>query len=167
MWFSYFFRFFCFSTAFDSIHILYVTLEWNTFDISIYRLLPRSTGSSQMVSHCSVIQMDISGNSVNSAKTSIVPRYTFGWSGTQSLSYKQPLTKFSLPLRAVLTSKTRDISTSPLTDDGKIGVLLLNLGGPETLEDVQPFLFNLFADPVSLLCCWYFIMHVYPSTFWI
>jgi protoporphyrin/coproporphyrin ferrochelatase len=26
-------------------------------------------------------------------------------------------------------------------------VLLLNLGGPETLEDVQPFLYNLFADP--------------------
>ncbi|KAL2236027.1 ferrochelatase-2, chloroplastic isoform X1 [Sesamum indicum] len=29
----------------------------------------------------------------------------------------------------------------------KIGVMLLNLGGPETLHDVQPFLFNLFADP--------------------
>ncbi|KAJ0078532.1 hypothetical protein Patl1_24306 [Pistacia atlantica] len=27
------------------------------------------------------------------------------------------------------------------------GVLLLNLGGPKTLQDVQPFLFNLFADP--------------------
>lgn len=30
---------------------------------------------------------------------------------------------------------------------GKVGVLLLNLGGPEKLEDVQPFLYNLFADP--------------------
>jgi ferrochelatase len=29
----------------------------------------------------------------------------------------------------------------------KVGVLLLNLGGPDTLEDVQPFLYNLFADP--------------------
>lgn len=29
----------------------------------------------------------------------------------------------------------------------RVGVLLLNLGGPDTLEDVQPFLFNLFADP--------------------
>ncbi|WP_072620394.1 ferrochelatase [Spirulina major] len=29
----------------------------------------------------------------------------------------------------------------------RIGVLLLNLGGPDTLEDVRPFLFNLFADP--------------------
>ena len=26
-------------------------------------------------------------------------------------------------------------------------MLLLNLGGPETLDDVQPFLYNLFADP--------------------
>ena len=31
--------------------------------------------------------------------------------------------------------------------DDCVGVLLLNLGGPETLEDVQPFLYNLFADP--------------------
>ena len=29
----------------------------------------------------------------------------------------------------------------------KIGVLLFNLGGPETLADVRPFLFNLFSDP--------------------
>jgi protoporphyrin/coproporphyrin ferrochelatase len=29
----------------------------------------------------------------------------------------------------------------------KIGVLLLNLGGPDRLEDVRPFLFNLFSDP--------------------
>lgn len=30
---------------------------------------------------------------------------------------------------------------------GRVGVLLLNLGGPEQLEDVGPFLFNLFSDP--------------------
>jgi ferrochelatase len=30
---------------------------------------------------------------------------------------------------------------------GRIGVLLLNLGGPEKIEDVRPFLYNLFADP--------------------
>ncbi|MDJ1183979.1 ferrochelatase [Roseofilum casamattae] len=30
---------------------------------------------------------------------------------------------------------------------GRVGVLLLNLGGPEKLEDVRPFLFNLFSDP--------------------
>ncbi|XP_042377284.1 ferrochelatase-1, chloroplastic-like isoform X1 [Zingiber officinale] len=33
------------------------------------------------------------------------------------------------------------------TAEEKVGVLLLNLGGPETLNDVQPFLYNLFADP--------------------
>ena len=27
------------------------------------------------------------------------------------------------------------------------GVLLFNLGGPERLDDVRPFLFNLFSDP--------------------
>ena len=30
---------------------------------------------------------------------------------------------------------------------GKVGVLLLNLGGPERIQDVGPFLYNLFADP--------------------
>lgn len=28
----------------------------------------------------------------------------------------------------------------------KVGVVLLNLGGPDTLDDVEPFLFNLFSD---------------------
>ncbi|XP_057851922.2 ferrochelatase-2, chloroplastic isoform X1 [Cryptomeria japonica] len=32
-------------------------------------------------------------------------------------------------------------------DQDRVGVLLLNLGGPDTLDDVQPFLFNLFSDP--------------------
>jgi ferrochelatase len=31
--------------------------------------------------------------------------------------------------------------------ESRCGVLLLNLGGPETLEDVRPFLYNLFSDP--------------------
>lgn len=30
--------------------------------------------------------------------------------------------------------------------DGKKGVVLLNMGGPDTLDDVRPFLFNLFCD---------------------
>ena len=30
---------------------------------------------------------------------------------------------------------------------GRVGVLLLNLGGPDQLDDVGPFLFNLFSDP--------------------
>ncbi|KAI8469308.1 MAG: ferrochelatase-domain-containing protein [Monoraphidium minutum] len=34
----------------------------------------------------------------------------------------------------------------PAAPHGKAGVLLLNLGGPDTLDDVRPFLFNLFSD---------------------
>lgn len=30
---------------------------------------------------------------------------------------------------------------------GRVGVLLLNLGGPDQLDDVRHFLFNLFSDP--------------------
>jgi len=29
---------------------------------------------------------------------------------------------------------------------GKIGVVLLNMGGPETPEDIRPFLYNIFSD---------------------
>jgi ferrochelatase len=30
---------------------------------------------------------------------------------------------------------------------GRVGVLLLNLGGPDEINDVRPFLYNLFSDP--------------------
>jgi protoporphyrin/coproporphyrin ferrochelatase len=33
-----------------------------------------------------------------------------------------------------------------LTINRKTGVVLLNMGGPDTLDDVQPFLYNLFCD---------------------
>jgi protoporphyrin/coproporphyrin ferrochelatase len=33
---------------------------------------------------------------------------------------------------------------------GQVGVLLLNLGGPERPQDVRPFLYNLFSDPEIL-----------------
>lgn len=32
------------------------------------------------------------------------------------------------------------------TEDNKVGILLLNLGGPDSLGAVRPFLFNLFSD---------------------
>jgi protoporphyrin/coproporphyrin ferrochelatase len=37
--------------------------------------------------------------------------------------------------------------TKAKSNEERIGVLLFNLGGPETLDDVRPFLFNLFSDP--------------------
>nr|GEZ27226.1 ferrochelatase-2, chloroplastic-like [Tanacetum cinerariifolium] len=36
-------------------------------------------------------------------------------------------------------------------EEEKVGVLLLNIGVPETLNDVQLFLYNLFADPAHAL----------------
>jgi len=35
-----------------------------------------------------------------------------------------------------------------------VGVLLFNLGGPEKLDDVRPFLFNLFSDPDIIRLPW-------------
>lgn len=54
------------------------------------------------------------------------------------------------PLKVLVDSQTQPVPATPLIGNDKIGVLLLNLGGPETLDDVQPFLFNLFADPVYI-----------------
>lgn len=39
------------------------------------------------------------------------------------------------------------LKTNSQTKPLKLGVLLLNLGGPETMGDVEGFLYNLFADP--------------------
>ena len=36
----------------------------------------------------------------------------------------------------------------------KLGVLLFNLGGPETLRDVKPFLYRLFSDPEIIRVKW-------------
>ncbi|HKY05379.1 MAG TPA: ferrochelatase, partial [Blastocatellia bacterium] len=39
-------------------------------------------------------------------------------------------------------------------NEARTGVLLFNLGGPEKLDDVRPFLFNLFADPDIIRLPW-------------
>lgn len=41
--------------------------------------------------------------------------------------------------------------------DRRLGVLLFNLGGPDTLADVRPFLFNLFSDPDIIRLPWRFL----------
>ena len=48
----------------------------------------------------------------------------------------------------VCTHRGVDVESNSHATEERVGVLLLNLGGPDTLDDVQPFLFNLFADPV-------------------
>ena len=88
--------------------------------------------------------------STNLLKDYIVGRCSPGWSEAQPLVSKQSLRRHLLPVEALVTPTAQDVSDTPVVGDDKIGVLLLNLGGPETLEDVQPFLFNLFADPVIL-----------------
>ena len=45
------------------------------------------------------------------------------------------------------------MSDTPSSEE-RIGILLFNLGGPETLDDVRPFLFNLFSDPDIIRLPW-------------
>lgn len=60
---------------------------------------------------------------------------------------KGSLSKISCSLSTFITEKNLKVADESFDGRDKVGVLLLNLGGPETLQDVQPFLFNLFADP--------------------
>ncbi|PPD68387.1 hypothetical protein GOBAR_DD34736 [Gossypium barbadense] len=100
---------------------------WN-----VPRLSPRALSLSQRVS-----------------RNCLVPETTQFSFSKQSSTNKKRL--FPVNVGALVTSNTEAISTGPLVAEEKIGVLLLNLGGPETLDDVQPFLFNLFADPAEEL----------------
>ena len=50
-------------------------------------------------------------------------------------------------LQATLMSAPMEEKGSASEERMKLGVLLLNLGGPESMGDVEGFLFNLFADP--------------------
>ncbi|CAL5057691.1 unnamed protein product [Urochloa decumbens] len=68
-----------------------------------------------------------------------------GWFSQPSPDLRHHFRVHSSASEAVLTSQS-DLRKLFVGNE-KIGVLLLNLGGPETLDDVQPFLFNLFADP--------------------
>ncbi|MCK5230728.1 MAG: ferrochelatase, partial [Desulfobulbaceae bacterium] len=45
-----------------------------------------------------------------------------------------------------MSISTQSRVTDHTLDSSAIGVVLLNLGGPERLEDVEPFLINLFSD---------------------
>ncbi|XP_057971248.1 ferrochelatase-2, chloroplastic isoform X3 [Malania oleifera] len=110
------------------------------------RLLPLALCASQRISHCFGIKLEAFVD-FSLSKNSVASRHSLGRSEAQAWFLKQAVNKYSLPLEALATSKTQDISAAPLSPGENIGVLLLNLGGPETLEDVQPFLFNLFADP--------------------
>ncbi|GMP26702.1 hypothetical protein CsSME_00003035 [Camellia sinensis var. sinensis] len=125
----------------------YTQMDFHVLYFLFPRVLPQAMCTSQRI-YCCFGQMEARVNS-NMSKPSLVTKFSSGWTETQSLFLKQTVNNYSLPLGALLTSKTQDVSTMAFNGDEKIGVLLLNLGGPETLDDVQPFLFNLFADPVK------------------
>ncbi|KAI5672066.1 hypothetical protein M9H77_12430 [Catharanthus roseus] len=86
-------------------------------------------------------------SSSNLSRASLVTKCFFGWSKKQSFFIHQQPNKCASQMEVFVTSRTKEVPDIPVVGNEKIGVLLLNLGGPETLEDVQPFLFNLFADP--------------------
>lgn len=126
-------------------HIKYYIFIFLYIFFYFHRLLPQAIWTSQKIHRCSGVNMEAYSHP---SKNYIDPRFSSGWSETKSLFSEKSLKKYLMPSGALVTSKTQDVSNAPIVGDDKIGVLLLNLGGPETLEDVQPFLFNLFADPV-------------------
>ncbi|KEH35654.1 ferrochelatase [Medicago truncatula] len=109
-------------------------------------LSPQAICTSQKKSLCSGAHVEASVNS-NPVKNYIAASFSSLRSEAKPLVSKQSLKKRMFSVGALVARTDQDVSDATLTSDDKIGVLLLNLGGPETLEDVQPFLFNLFADP--------------------
>lgn len=77
---------------------------------------------------------------------------------SNALEKRNPVGKLVCAAGAGVTYDTfngSSVESEASTTEEKVGVLLLNLGGPDTLNDVQPFLYNLFADPV---CCSHYMM---------
>ncbi|TKY73759.1 Ferrochelatase-2 [Spatholobus suberectus] len=109
-------------------------------------LLPQKICTSQKKYRCFGAHVEASFNT-NPLKNYTSARCSPWWSEAQSLVSNQSLNKQLFSVGSLATPTAQDVSDTTLIGDDKIGVLLLNLGGPETLDDVQPFLFNLFADP--------------------
>ena len=61
--------------------------------------------------------------------------------GTRHRSHELPR------LRAATLEPPAAASLAAREEAGTVAVILMNLGGPETTDDVEPFLYNLFADP--------------------
>ena len=71
----------------------------------------------------------------------MTPLQVIGSSGDESS------TSSSSSLAGRLQYAANDVISGIQSSDVKVGVLFLNLGGPETTQDVEGFLYNLFADP--------------------
>lgn len=70
-------------------------------------------------------------------------------SSSDQFSTKSKRTTELRAATGISLSSPSSVASSPVDDsnDGGLGVLFLNLGGPTTGDDVEEFLFNLFADP--------------------
>lgn len=52
--------------------------------------------------------------------------------------------------RRIITGHYFPSDPVPVARGETVGVVLMNLGGPNTLDDVEPFLYNLFMDPAII-----------------
>jgi len=73
------------------------------------------------------------------------------------------------PARRLCASAAFDFVSTPLSRHashahGGTGIVLLNLGGPETLDDVEPFLLRLFADRELLRLPWQDVLGRFIAT---
>ncbi|KAK8934100.1 hypothetical protein KSP39_PZI014396 [Platanthera zijinensis] len=99
----------------------------------------------RMLNDCSAIHME--SWKISSKFKSLFTNFNPRLICPSSKTHKQMIKRYSSASEALITSEVKETPNNLLVGNEKVGVLLLNLGGPETLEDVQPFLFNLFADP--------------------
>lgn len=65
------------------------------------------------------------------------------------MTAREFLTRYSYDDRLV-TGEYYSREPIPVDPGDRVGILMMNAGGPETLEDVQPFLYNRFMDPAIL-----------------
>jgi hypothetical protein len=82
----------------------------------------------------------------------VLLRLTFFLRSSDSISSVAPKMQMPAFLNPLSTStKARSVGAGEVDKNGlrpgdKVGIMFLNLGGPEKLDEVEDFLFNLFND---------------------
>ncbi|OMO86622.1 Ferrochelatase [Corchorus olitorius] len=117
-------------------------------DYNFSRSIPRSRHISCVSRHSSEGSNDVDKPSSKALVLSISDLNTNNYSVLKGSNLRKNLNLQTNCAVGVCTfgENVFESSHAHATEE-KLGVLLLNLGGPETLNDVQPFLYNLFADP--------------------
>jgi ferrochelatase len=112
----------------------------------------RITRRRTLSAYCLALSVDWGLGFTPSAPPSVTPSYTSTYDIRRSSRHSKATTKLDTASVLTLDDSFRPVASPSLSSssdlkDPKVGVLLLNLGGPETGEDVEGFLYNLFADP--------------------